>query len=165
MANGQGDQMIDRLGREGRGRPRDSCAPIVTDQRGPVRSKARQAWRSHRLREIREAVGVDFARLVACPIPASVGHDDLKSRFDQRRDLPDPEPLRVRKTMQQHDWPARPFNLNIELHTVGIDLHRTILSTQVFEAPRATSSSRLGPGSCSFRHPLPSSTTLSNTPG
>ena len=98
MPNGQGDDVIDTLWRERRGRPRDSCSPIVTDDMGPFNRKRIQDG-SHIYREERDRVGVDFGGLVARAEAALVRHDHLKTCIDQRRDLPGPQPLRVRKSV------------------------------------------------------------------
>ena len=137
--------MIDTLGSERRRRPHDGCAPIVTDDMGPFNRK-RIKDGGHVDRQERDRVGIDLGGLVARAVAALIGHDDLKSCVDQRGDLPGPKSLRVRKAVQQHEracpcpQPARRVAHHWNRPSSNRPFHRA------YEAARATSSSRLGPG-------------------
>jgi hypothetical protein len=115
-------EMIDAVGREGADAPRRCGTPVVADD-----VRARNAQRVEDADDVdgehRQRVRVDLGRLATRSVAAHVGNDRLVAGVDERRDNLRPQALGVGEAVDQHHGPAGAFDLHVERHTVGLDLH------------------------------------------
>src|SRR4051812_12859925 len=150
--------MIDAVGCECRGCPCHGRTPIMPHH---VRARDLEVVEdAHYIeREEDDRIIVDSLRLVAGAVTALVRNDDLEAGVDERRNLLRPQALGVGEAVQQHDRPPLTFHVHVEGDAIHRDSHVPPQDT------RASSSSRLGPGSGSSRQPPPSSSARAATPG
>ena len=104
MADRQGHQVVDTLGREGGEPPGQGGAPVVAHHVSPVDVQVRQDGQDVAGQE-RERVRLDRLRLARTPVAAQVGHHDLESSLGQGRDLVTPQPPGIaERWLSEDNW-------------------------------------------------------------